>query len=349
MQNMNNQQSTINNYKFHIHGMHCASCVVLIEDRLQELSEISKVKANLAKKELTVSGDFGDRDEEEISKYLTEKIQPNGYSLALEKEQTDRKWSDFLIALPIAVFIIIGFLLLQKIGWVNLINSNRVGPVTALIVGLVASISTCLAIVGGLVLSISANYSKIGQTWRPQAFFHIGRLAGFFILGGLIGLIGSKMQLGLTGNFILNLVVGLVMIILGINLLDLFHFTKKLQITMPKSFSKLTKKTSESTHFLAPLLIGALTFFLPCGFTQSMQVYSLSTGSFWQGALTMFFFALGTFPVLGLLSFGLYNIGNKKFSGVIFKTAGLVVIAFAVYNILNALVARGIIAPFLNL
>src|SRR3990167_1119814 len=298
MENINSNTIT---YKFHVHGMHCASCVILIEDKLHELQEVTKAKASLLRKELSVSGNFLDRNEEEIAQFLTEKIKSDGYSLSLEKEQINRRWSDLLMALPIAILIIIGFIALQKIGWVNLINSNKVGPITALVVGLVASISTCLAIVGGLVLSISANYSKIGQTWRPQAFFHIGRLIGFFILGGLIGLIGSKMQLGLTGNFILNLLVGGVMIILGINLLDLFHWTKKLQITMPKSFSKLTKKTSNSTHYLAPLLIGVLTFFLPCGFTQSMQVYSLSTGSFWQGSLTMFFFALGTFPVLALL------------------------------------------------
>lgn len=339
----------MNNYKFHIHGMHCASCVILIEDKLGDLPEVEKVKASLAKHELTVSGNFTNQSEAQIAQTLSKKIESDGYSLALEKAQIDRRWKQFYYAVPIAALVIILFIALQKIGWVNLINSNKVGPVTALIVGLVASISTCLAIVGGLVLSISANYSKIGQTWRPQTFFHIGRLVGFFVLGGLIGLIGSKMQLGLTGNFILSLFVGLVMIILGINLLDVFHFTKRLQITMPKSFSKITKKTSESTHFLTPLLIGVLTFFLPCGFTQSMQVYSLSTGSFWQGALTMFFFALGTFPVLALLSFGMYNIKNKKFSGIIFKTAGLVVIAFAIFNILNGLVARGIIEPFLNL
>lgn len=339
----------MNEYRFHIHGMHCASCVILIEEKLHELQEVHRVKASLAKKELSVVGDFSDRSENEVMSFLSQQIEADGYSLSLEKERKDRKWSDLLIALPIAILVIILFITLQKIGWVNLINSSKVGPITALIVGLVASISTCLAIVGGLVLSISANYSKIGQTWRPQAFFHVGRLVGFFILGGLIGIIGSKMQLGLTGNFILSLVIGLVMIVLGINLLDLFHFTKKLQITMPKAFSKITKKTSESTHFLAPLLIGVLTFFLPCGFTQSMQIYSLSTGSFWQGSLTMFFFALGTFPVLALLSFGMYNIGNKKFSSVIFKTAGLVVIAFAIFNILNGLVARGIIKPFFNL
>lgn len=341
--------NNIYTYKFHIHGMHCASCVILIEDKLNDLKEVDKVKASLTKKELTVAGNFLDRSENEVMSFLSQQIEADGYSLSLEKEQKKHQWNDLAKAAPIAAIVVIGFIALQKIGWVNLINSNEVGPITALIIGLVASISTCLAIVGGLVLSISANYSKIGQTWRPQAFFHIGRLAGFFILGGLIGIIGSKIQLGLTGNFIMNLAVGLVMIILGINLLDLVHWTKKLQPVMPKSFSKLTKKTSSSTHFLAPLLIGILTFFLPCGFTQSMQVYSLSTGSFWQGALTMFFFALGTFPVLALLSFGLFSIGNKKISGVIFKTAGLVVIAFAVFNILNGLVAQGIIAPFLNL
>ncbi|MBP6911491.1 sulfite exporter TauE/SafE family protein [Patescibacteria group bacterium] len=48
--------------------------------------------------------------------------------------------------------------------------------------------------------------------------------------------------------------------------------------------------------------MGIGTFFLPCGFTQSMQVYTLSTGSFLAGGLTMLSFALGTLPMLLLLS-----------------------------------------------
>ncbi|MEI6118848.1 MAG: sulfite exporter TauE/SafE family protein [bacterium] len=50
------------------------------------------------------------------------------------------------------------------------------------------------------------------------------------------------------------------------------------------------------------LVTGALTFFLPCGFTFAMQVYAISTGNFLQGALVMGIFALGTLP--GLLSIG---------------------------------------------
>jgi sulfite exporter TauE/SafE len=47
-------------------------------------------------------------------------------------------------------------------------------------------------------------------------------------------------------------------------------------------------------------LSGALTFFLPCGFTFAMQLYALSTGNFWMGMAVMAIFAIGTLP--GLLS-----------------------------------------------
>ena len=47
--------------------------------------------------------------------------------------------------------------------------------------GLVASVSTCMAVVGGLVLSMSANFAKEGDKFRPQVLFHLGRLVSFFI------------------------------------------------------------------------------------------------------------------------------------------------------------------------
>ncbi|USN53018.1 MAG: sulfite exporter TauE/SafE family protein [Candidatus Nomurabacteria bacterium] len=88
---------------------------------------------------------------------------------------------------------------------------------------------------------------------------------------------------------------------------------------------------------------------LPCGFTQSMQFYTLTTGSFFKGGLTMFAFALGTLPVLALLSFSSLGIHNKGQSSIFFKTVGLVVIFFAIFNLLSALVGAGIIDPFFTL
>lgn len=96
-----------------------------------------------------------------------------------------------------------------------------------------------------------------------------------------------------------------------------------------------------------PVLVGGATFFLPCGFTQSMQLYTLTTGSFSTGALTMFCFALGTFPVLALLSFSPLGTQGREKSGIFFKTAGLLVALFGIYDILGSLASYGIIPPIL--
>jgi uncharacterized protein len=147
---------------------------------------------------------------------------------------------------------------------------------------------------------------------------------------------------------ILSLFVAIVLLILGINLLDVFPSFKKLQLTMPSFIGKKVHNLKSINHILTPALIGVATFFLPCGFTQSMQIYALSTGSFWTGSMVMTFFALGTFPVLALLSFGFAGIHKKAQSGIFFKSAGIVVIFFGVINLINSLVVAGIISPIFN-
>jgi len=203
-------------------------------------------------------------------------------------------------------------------------------------------------VVGGLVLSLSASSAREGGTWRTQTLFHAGRLVGFFVLGGMVALLGKSLHLGLTANIVLGIIVALVMLILGINLLDVFHFTKRLQLTLPKWLSRHVVRGSKHDHYLAPVLVGVGTFFLPCGFTQSMQLYALTTGSFMKGAFTMTAFALGTLPMLALLSFGSLNIAHKPWKGIFFKAAGLIVIALALLNLSNALATTGIISPIFN-
>jgi len=339
-----NEQTT---HTFHASGMHCKACTVLIEESVREFPQITHVRASLATHQVTVTGGFTGSPEE-IAAELTKLVRNHGYTISVEKNAHAAGWGDFLYALPIALFIIAVFLALQKAGLTSLITSSEVSYGTAFVIGLIASVSSCLAIVGGLVLSLSASSVKEGGTWRTQTLFHIGRLGGFFILGGAVGLLGNSLHLGLTANIILGLLVALVMLILGVNLLDVFHFTKRLQFALPARFSKHVVKGSKHDHYLAPLLVGIGTFFLPCGFTQSMQLYALSTGSFIQGALTMLVFAIGTFPMLALLSFGSLNIAHKPWKGIFFKTAGIIVIALALVNGANALATAGVISPLFN-
>ncbi len=335
-------------YKFHVHGMHCKACVMLTESEIAELVHVKKVKTNLANHTMEVEGNFGDKNVEEIIKEFNEVLNKHGYRVSVEKEEKKINWSEFKIAVPITLAFVIFYILLQKVGLVNLINATKVTYGTSFVVGVIASLSTCMAVVGGLVLSMSASFAKEGDKVRPQIMFHVGRIISFFVLGGVIGMLGASFQLGTFGTFILGLIIGLVMLILGINLLDIFPWAKKLQPGMPKLLSKHALGVSKLSHSLTPLLVGIATFFLPCGFTQSMQIYSLSTGSFTQGAFTMLAFALGTLPVLGLLSFSSFSIQKSSKSGIFFKTAGLIVILFAIFNLINALVVVGILPPVFN-
>lgn len=328
--------------------MHCNSCVVMTESKIGDLPNISKVTSNLKNHSVEIVGDFGDKTEAEIVEELTMQLKPLSYTVSVEKQITKKNWSEFKIAIPIALAFAVLFVVLQKIGLINLVSSGNVTYGTAFVIGIIASLSTCMAVVGGLVLSMSATFAKEGDKVKPQLMFHGGRIVSFFVLGGVIGAIGSAFTLTTSATFILSLIIGVVMIILGINLLDVFPWAKKLQPSMPKFLSKHALGVSKFNHTFTPLLVGIATFFLPCGFTQSMQLYTLTTGSFLKGGLTMLSFALGTLPVLALVSFSSFSIQNSSKAGIFFKTAGLVVIMFALFNLINSLVVIGVIPPVFN-
>ncbi len=346
---INNKNMNNNNrkkYTFHVQGMHCNACIILTESELKDLPEVHSVIASLDSNSVEVIGDFGQKDLVRIMEELNLKLKPHGYTLSLEKKSHLINWSDFKIAIPVTLAFIVFFIFLQKLGIVNLVNASKVSYGTAFIIGLIASVSSCMAVVGGLVLSMSANFAKEGDKVRPQVLFHLGRLASFFLLGGVIGLLGSTFQLGGTGTFIISFIVAIILLILGLNLLDIFPWAKKLQPTLPSFIGKRIHNIKNLNHTLTPLLVGIVTFFLPCGFTQSMQIFALSTGSFWTGSLTMLAFALGTLPVLAILSFSTSGISNKAWSGKFFKTAGLVVIFFGLFNLYNSLNIIGAIPHF---
>lgn len=333
---------------FHVEGMHCAACELYLEETLGAVAGVHEVRADLARSLVMVAGELN-RPSEALASEFTALVAERGYALKTEATTTKTSHREFIIALPAAVLLMVGFMLLQDVGVVNLVTTDSVNYATAALIGGIASVSTCLAIVGGLVLSLGASAAKANGKWQSQAMFHVGRLGGFFLLGGVIGVLGRFLEFGLVGNVMLNILVAIVMLILGLNLLDTFPAMRKFQLRMPRVFAKYNSTVSNSSHFLAPLLLGVATFILPCGFTQSMQVYTLTTGNFITGGLTMFFFALGTLPVLALLSFSSFEISRKPWKGVFFKAAGLIVIALSIFNLWNGLVVLGFVPNLYSL
>ncbi len=332
-------------YTFNVSGTHCASCKILIEDILNEQDFIKKSKVDLKKETVDIETD-SNVDASEMAGILTNKIQSHGYVLSTEKIAAQKE-SDGVIwkALPIGLAFLILFFLLQKSGILNIGLGSKTTPTTSFIIGLIASVSSCLAIVGGLVLSLSAKVSEDNVSDKKNfILFHIGRLFGFAVLGGVLGALGQAIGINFTFTAILGIIASLVMLLLGLSLTGVFT---KNHITLPSNIFNFFRKIEHKT--LTPILIGFGTFFLPCGFTQAMQVASLSSGSFLSGMLIMFAFALGTLPMLALLSFGSASFAHGRHAPLFFKSAGVVVIGLGMFALLSGLAGLGIINPLFNI
>lgn len=330
--------------EYAVSGMHCAACELVIEKKFEKLPQVKKVNAVLNEKKVYFEIER-DISQEELLVLLNKEITADGYSVSEEEEKHTINYTELAKGFLFALLVLVGFLLLQKLGIANILGGRSLSLPGVFTIGIVASLSSCMAVVGGLVLSISSSYVKSEERALPLVLFHVARLVSFLVLGGVVGFLGSLFTMSITIYFIMSVILFAVMIILGMNLLDVFPIFRKLQLKMPKSFAKSVVNTSNVQNAFMPALLGAATFFLPCGFTQTMQVNAMATGNWLQGALLMATFALGTLPVLGLISFTSVKLSHSLQSGVFFKTAGFVVLFFALYNFTSALVAAGYIAP----
>lgn len=325
-----------------IRGMHCKSCEILVEENIKEIPGVQSVHVSLKQASATINYKGSTPTEEQ----LTSAVQNAGYEIGAQENIPwfSRDARDYFRLASAGVVLLALYFLAKTLGLFDIVVDSGSGSIwVVLLVGLVAGFSSCMALIGGLVLSVSARHSELhpeatpAQKFKPHLFFNVGRIAGYGIFGGLIGLIGSAFQLSGTMLGILTIVVGVVMIFLGLKLVEIFPALKYKTITLPKSLSKLLgikKETKEYSHKNA-VVAGALTFFLPCGFTQAMQLYAMSTGSFTEGALVMSMFALGTAP--GLLGIGgLSSVFKGQKARTFFMTAGLAVIVLGMFNISNA-------------
>lgn len=334
-------------HEFAVRGLHCHSCVLLVEDAFGNVSGVKDVRVDLEKGCVRLcSAD----DPKALVPRLNEHIRPHGYELladAPDSADGRKARRELLWAVPLALALIGVFVLLARLRLFDIGLNGEMNYGLAMIIGLMASVSTCLAVVGSLALSVTANQAHAGARWTAPAAFHLGRLGGFFLLGGAVGWAGRSLQPGPIGALVVNLAVAAIMLILGLNLLDVFPFLRRLEMRMPRRLGRIGLKAGRSNGRLIPLLAGAGTFFLPCGFTQAMQFQALASDGFWRGGLLMLAFALGTLPVLAALSFGAFSVRRLAWRGLFFKTAGLIVIVFSIIGAWNALAVAGVMPPLL--
>lgn len=334
-----------------IHGMHCASCEVLIERKFKKVPGVEKVNINHASgnAELICS-------QEPNIKQLNNIVNEEGYYVSLWEDRNvsvpdnlvqKNKAVDYLQMGWIFLVIVSIYIILKQFDFLPSISiSGNMSYGVIFVIGLVAAVSSCIAVVGGLLLALAEKYNEAHpnltgiQKFKPHIYFNIGRVLGYTVFGALIGALGSVFTLSPRANGFLMIFVSMVMLLLGFQLLNLFPQLRRFSPRMPKWISHKIHDLSSKDNKGAPMTLGALTFFLPCGFTQAFQLYVLASGDWKVGALTMLVFSLGTMPALVSLS-AVSSFAKGVFQKHFLRFAGVLVVMLALFNINNGITLAG--------
>ena len=340
---------------YFVRRMHCASCEIILEKDILNLEGVKAVEASANKGKVVIEYDKEYPTEEKLNNifkkqgYLFSENKLNekkGISLIAKNKDGNivvnkKQLKSFSITAGIALVIIIGFVLLNESGLSALISVNAKSSLLLfLLFGVLAGLSSCAALVGGVVLSMSKQWLEVHEgnesTFRklqPHFLFNAGRLASYLVLGAILGAVGSVLQLSLTVMSVLIILVSALMIFLALQMLGIKYF-QRFQIASPRFITRYVADENNFKGKYMPVIMGALTFFLPCGFTITAQGLALASGSIIQGGLIMLSFALGTLPILLGIGFSSVKFSQKKDTANRFlKIAGILVFFFALFNI----------------
>jgi sulfite exporter TauE/SafE/copper chaperone CopZ len=339
-------------------GMTCRSCEVRIERNIRRLPGVERVSASAvhARVEIVSSGRVPAAE-------IARAIEAAGYEVGRTPwfERDVRVWATAVAGLLVLALIAVGA---QVTGVAGLAagagNLAKGGVVVALLLGLAAGVSTCMALVGGLVLALSASFESqrpnlagargLAGHMRPSLVFMGGRIGGYAVLGAALGALGSSVTLPTQLIAVLMITVALVMTIVGTRLTGLSPRIAAWSPTLPGGLGRRLGLDGGSVGAYSDARaagLGVASFFLPCGFTQAVQIYALSTGSPIAAGVIMGVFAVGTAPGLLALA-GLPVIVPNRARPVLLRLIGVVVLGFAVVNAGAGLRLAGLTLPSLD-
>lgn len=220
--------------------------------------------------------------------------------------------------------------------------------------GLFAGGLTCMAVQGGLLTAVIASREKekildkqlADSKLLPITSFLIAKIAAYTILGAILGWIGNILQLSIPVQAGLQALVGIYMLGIALNMLNIHPFFRYFILQPPKFLFRIIRNQSKKSltaaqkDIYAPAFMGAFTIFIPCGVTQAMMALAIAAANPLLGALVMFVFTVGTSPAFALLGYATIKLGDflkKGFS----KIAASAIIILAIFTLNNAAALTG--------
>jgi Uncharacterized conserved protein len=345
-------KENIKTQSLYIEDMTCANCENAIEQGLSNVEGIENVKASYSAGTVIITYDSEIINLAQIEKLIEELHYHVKNSKNMKTGQKASNGQDFSNIIGVGIIIFASYLILNRFGFLNIFNSFPVakagmGYGMLFIIGLLTSVH-CIAMCGGICLSQSVpkkaeneNIKSRFAALRPSLLYNLGRVLSYTIIGGIVGAIGSVVSFSGTAKGFVQIFAGVFMVIMGINMLNIFPWLKKFNLRMPKIFARTiyAKRFSSS-----PFFIGLLNGLMPCGPLQAMQLYALSTGSPVKGALSMLVFSVGTVPLM--FTFGaISTFLNKKFTSKMMTVSAVLVVLLGIFMFNNGVTLSGFILP----
>ena len=330
---------------FVVKGMTCYGCEQIIQKNMLSSKGVLKVKADYRNNKVEVKY-FPDQIDR---KRLIGIIEQSGYTVLSSPES--KKIVLLKSVLVLAVMIML-YQLLSRLGVFTFIPEIQTGSSLLMIflVGVMTSVH-CVAMCGGISLAtgaarprakVNADFNKDANTdtrtivrssaARRAVLYNGGRILSYTITGAAAGLLGQVISINNTGRNIVILIAGLFMLLMGLNILELTPWLRKIKIPLPKKIIAVQAKMSGNS----PFWIGLFNGLMPCGPLQMMQLYALGTGNVLLGALSMMIFALGTTPLMFGVSYFAGLLSGKK-TNVIKLVSSLLVILLGIQMIGRAI------------
>ncbi|GHD59128.1 sulfite exporter TauE/SafE family protein [Jeongeupia chitinilytica] len=163
----------------------------------------------------------------------------------------------------------------------------------------------CLGMCSGVVTAFSLQLPA-GARWPYHLGFNAGRIAGYALIGALLGTVGSfsvllQLQLLKTVLFVL---AQLLMIALGVYLAGWANWLTRIErlgVPVWQRVQPLLRRALPIRRWPQTLWVGLLWGWLPCGLVYTASITALATASPLKGMLAMLSFGLGTLPNLLLI------------------------------------------------
>jgi sulfite exporter TauE/SafE/copper chaperone CopZ/plastocyanin domain-containing protein len=287
-----------------IGGMTCVNCQNRIEKKLKNTVGVEDAAVNFNTGTATVTYNAAALSFSEIKAAIEEM----DYTV-LDNRGGREAGASILEITGVLVIILSLYVLLRALG-INTLSSafplaeTGMGYGMLFIIGMVTSLH-CTAMCGGITLSqcIPASPAAASRVLYPAVLYNAGRVISYTVTGIIVGALGSAITV--PGGFqgAVQLIAGIFMVIMGINMLGFFPALRRFNPRMPGIFARKIEAFAEDSRRRKsagrrPLFIGLLNGLMPCGPLQAMQLYALSAGSPLAGGFSMFLFSLGTVPLM---------------------------------------------------